>query len=149
MPHSFARVAIHLTYSTKDRHPWITNAIRGELNAYQIGILRKLGCPSIRTNAATDHAHNLFIQSKRHALDYIVEELKGSSSKWIKTKGVEFAEFYWQPGYAAFSVSEEHIERVAAYIDRQVEHHRRVTFEEEIRQFFKQYGLKMDEHFFE
>jgi len=79
-----------------------------------------------------------------------VEEVKRSSSKWIKTKVPAFADFYWQIGYAAFSVGQDNIERVAAYIEGQEEHHRTVSFEDEIRALFKQYGLKLDEeHFFD
>lgn len=150
MPHSYARVAIHLTFSTKNRKPLITAAIRPQLNAYLTGILRNLDSPSICTNSTADHAHSLFLQSRKQPLEYIVAEVKRSSSKWIKTKGEGLADFYWQLGYAAFSVGQEGIERVAAYIERQEEHHRTVSFEDEIRAFFKQYGLKLnEEHFFD
>jgi REP element-mobilizing transposase RayT len=150
MPHSYARVAIHLTFSTKNRKPLITPEIRPQLIAYVVGILRNLDSPSIKTNVVDTHAHSLFLLSKKRALDFVVEEAKRSSSKWIKTKGPAFTNFYWQIGYAAFSVGQEDIERVADYIDRQEEHHRTVSFEDEIRALFKQYGLKLDEeHFFD
>ncbi|OPZ87506.1 MAG: Transposase IS200 like protein [bacterium ADurb.Bin429] len=79
MPQSFARIAVHLTFSTKHRQPLITDAIAGELNAYLIGILRHLDCPPIRTNTATDHAHSLFFLARTHPLDFVIEQLKGSS----------------------------------------------------------------------
>ena len=149
MAHSHCRLAVHLIFSTKHRRPLITNEIRGELHAYLIGILRRLESPSIRTNTADDHAHILFLLSKKLALDYVIEEVKRSSSRWMKTKGLPFADFYWQIGYAAFSVGQDGIDQVIAYIDRQQEHHRQVSFEEEIRVLFQQYGQQLDEHFFD
>ena len=148
MSQSFARIAVHLTFSTRYRRPLITDAITGELNAYLIGILRNLDCPAIRTNTAEDHAHSLFFLSRTHPLDFIVEQLKGSSSKWIKTKGPDFADFYWQAGYAAFSVGESEIKRVAAYITGQREHHRQISFKDEIRRLFREHGLPLNEDVF-
>jgi REP element-mobilizing transposase RayT len=148
MPHSYTRNVIHLVFSTKYRRPLITDEIRGELHAYIIGILRRLDSPSLRTNTATDHSHICFLLSKTQALDYVVEEVKRSTSKWIKRKGDTFADFYWQLGYAAFSVGEAELERVLAYIDRQQEHHRQVSFQDEIRTLFREHGVALNEHFF-
>ena len=150
MSHSYSRVAIHLIFSTKYRHRMITDEIRSELHAYLIGILRHLESPSIRTNSTPEHVHSLFLLSKKHALDHVVEEVKRGSSKWIKSKDPVFADFYWQLGYAAFSVGQTGIDRVIEYIDRQQEHHRTVSFEEEVRALFHRYGEPFDEHdFFE
>ena len=57
-----------------------------------------------------------------------VEEVKTESSKWIKTKGVEFSNFYWQKGFGAFSIGQSQVEDVKRYIRSQKERHRRVTF---------------------
>jgi len=150
MSHSVARVAIHLTFSTKHRQPLLPKPIRSELNAYIVGILRNLDSPSIRTNSVDNHAHSLFMLSRRHALDYVVCEVKDGTSKWLKTKGPEFAECYWQTGYAVFSVGQTGIDRLITYIDRQEEHHLTVTYEDEIRRMCRQYGLTLDEgRFFE
>jgi hypothetical protein len=70
------------------------------------------------------------------------------SSKWIKTKGSQYANFYWQEGYAAFSVGQVGLEKVIEYIENQQKHHERVSFQEEVRQFFKWYGLELDERTF-
>jgi REP element-mobilizing transposase RayT len=56
--------------------------------------------------------------------------VKKSSSKWIKTRGRELRDFQWQDGYAAFSVSESHLERVRRYIARQKQHHKKMSFQD-------------------
>jgi len=149
MPHSYARIAIHLIFSTKYRRPIIPDDLRGELQAYIIGILRNLDSPSINTNSSSDHVHSLFLLSRKQALEHVVEEVKRGSSKLLKTKGARFADFHWQVGYAAFSVAQDDIESVSAYIDNQQEHHKQVSFTDEIRTIFEECGYPLDEHFFD
>ena len=76
-----------------------------------------------------------------------MEELKSHSSKWIKTKGVGYENFYWQDGYGAFSVNPSEINTVISYITKQTEHHRRKTFQEEYRSFLKKYNVEYDESY--
>ena len=72
---------------------------------------------------------------------------KKESSKWIKTKGEEFNNFYWQDGYAAFSVNPTQLDTVSNYIINQYEHHRNKTFQDECRSFFKKYEVEYDERY--
>lgn len=77
----------------------------------------------------------------------LVEELKSHSSKWIKTKGTTYKNFYWQIGYGAFSVNPSQIETVVAYISNQHEHHKKKTFQEEYRAILKKYNVTYDEKY--
>jgi REP element-mobilizing transposase RayT len=77
----------------------------------------------------------------------IIEELKTSSSKWIKRKGVRFRNFHWQAGYGVFSVSSSNLERVRRYVQHQEIHHRTMTFQEEFLKFLKEYGAEYDERY--
>lgn len=77
----------------------------------------------------------------------LMEELKSHSSKWIKTKGVEYSNFYWQDGYGAFSVNPSEIDRVIVYIANQHEHHRKKTFQEEYRAFLTKYNVEYEEKY--
>ena len=76
-----------------------------------------------------------------------VEDVKKSSSKWIKTHGPEFAGFAWQAGYGAFAVSESNVETVRAYIANQREHHRTKSFQEEYRTFLERHNIAFDERY--
>jgi hypothetical protein len=52
------------------------------------------------------------------------------------------AVFSWGRGYGAFSVSQSHVDQVAAYIANQETHHRKKPFGEEFEVFVKKYGLE-------
>lgn len=73
--------------------------------------------------------------------------MKSNSSKWIKTKGAEFSNFYWQNGYGAFSVNPTEIEVVKSYILNQEEHHRHADFQDEFIKFLKKYNIEYDERY--
>jgi putative transposase len=89
----------------------------------------------------------LVSQSQNLALAKLVEKVKKGSSKWIKTKGAALRRFYWQDGYAAFSVSQSKVTAVEAYTARQKEHHRKRSFREELIQFLRKYGVEYDERY--
>ena len=77
----------------------------------------------------------------------VVQEVKSHSSKWIKTKGAGYENFYWQDGYGAFSVNPSEIDIVIAYIDNQHEHHSKKTFQDEYLAFLKKYHVEYDEKY--
>jgi putative transposase len=147
MSQSLTKILIHLVFSTENRRPLIWDVIRGELQAYTIGIFKALESPSLITNFEAEHGHILFSLSKKQALAKVVEEVKKGTSKWIKSKGRDYSNFYWQGGYGAFAVSESEKEEVMRYITNQQEHHRKVTFLEELRNLFEQNGIAYDERY--
>ncbi len=147
MPQSLAKNTLHLVFSTKNRRPWLTDDVRPRLFAYLAGIFREWDSPAIEIGGFDDHVHALFVLSKNHALKKVVEEVKKSSSKWIKTIGDELAEFAWQNGYGAFSVSESSLAEVKRYIERQPEHHQRISFDEELRRLLSLHNIAFDERY--
>ena len=106
MPQSLAKNLIHLVFSTKERRPGLEDAVRQELHNYASGILKDLDSPAIIMNSVPDHVHILFNLHRTKALADVVMETKRGTSKWIKTKGNQFALFQWQNGYGAFSISQ-------------------------------------------
>lgn len=77
----------------------------------------------------------------------LLEEVKSHSSKWIKTKGEAYRNFYWQDGYGAFSVNPGETDMLIAYIANQKEHHSKKTFQEEYRSFLEKYKVEYDERY--
>lgn len=145
MPQSLATVLIHAVFSTKDRTPCLTPEIRQELHPYIVGVLANIGCPSIQTGGVEDHVHVLFRLSRRMSLAQVIEKTKTSTSKWIKTKGAR--DFSWQAGYGAFSVGPTEAGRVVAYIKGQEEHHRKISFQDELRGMLREAELEFDERY--
>ena len=147
MPQSLARLHIHLVFSTKNRERIITDDVRSPLHAFMATVLQNLGCAPVLINSVEDHAHLLFDLARTISISQAVEDVKKSSSKWIKTQGPEFAGFAWQAGYGAFAVSESNVETVRAYIANQREHHRAKTFQEEYRAFLERHNVAFDERY--
>ena len=98
-------------------------------------------------NSVADPVHLLFNMGRTVTLAQVVEDVKKSSSKWIKTQGPVLADFAWQAGYGAFSVSESNVPKVANYIRNQEEHHRVKTFQEEYREFLQKHQIEFDEQY--
>jgi putative transposase len=148
MSQSLVKNLVHLVYSTKHRKSWISKDKQEALWAYQAGIFHNWDSPALVIGGVEDHLHALFSLSKNHALKKIVEEVKKSSSKWMKTdEGTGNQAFQWQSGYAAFSVSQSNVDQVRKYIEEQAEHHRTMTFQEELRELFRRHGIEFDERY--
>ncbi|HYG77237.1 MAG TPA: IS200/IS605 family transposase [Planctomycetota bacterium] len=147
MGQSLANVLIHLVFSTKNREPFITETIEPELYRYMAEIFKQLNSPALIIGGTADHTHSLFTLSRTQTLADVVEEVKKSSSKWIKTKGREFQTFQWQTGYGVFSIGQSNVAALRSYIQKQKEHHRKVSFQDEYRLFLKKYGIVYDERY--
>ena len=147
MPQSLAAVYVHLIFSTKNRSPLIRPQVEEELYKYLAGTLRNLDSPMLCAGGAEDHIHILLRLSRKIDLASLVEAIKTGSSKWIKTKGNEYREFFWQAGYGAFSIGQSGIEQLKRYIARQREHHRKKTFQQEYREFLRKYEIEYDERY--
>ena len=148
MPQSLSRILVHIVFSTKDRKPFLKDKrVRGELHGYLHGVLERLACPSLEINSVDDHIHILCVLSRKIAVMKLVEEIKTSTSKWIKTKGDLFRGFQWQGGYGAFSIGQSLVVPTRRYISNQKEHHRKKSFQEEFRGFLDRYEIKYDERY--
>lgn len=138
---------LHIVFSTKHRSPLIHPPIEEELHSYLGGICNKLECHVLKVGGYTDHIHILCMLSKKIALITLMEELKSHSSKWIKTKGAGYEQFYWQDGYGAFSVKPSDVDKVVRYIVNQHEHHGKKCFQDEYCAVLEQYQVEYDERY--
>lgn len=138
---------LHIVFSTKHRNPLIIDEVESELYGYIGATCKRLECHPIRINGYKDHIHILCMLSRKIALMELLEEIKRSSSKWIKTRHQAMKNFYWQDGYGAFSVNPSEVDRVIKYIENQKEHHAKKTFKEEFRLILKKYQVEFDERY--
>ncbi len=147
MGQSLVKNYLHIVFSTKYRQPLIDDKVEVELYAYLGGLCKKLECYPVKIGGYTDHIHILCMLSKKIALMKLLEEVKSHSSKWIKTKGIEYQNFYWQDGYGAFSVNPAELDVVIYYIKNQKSHHRSNSFQDEYRSILKKYDVDYDEKY--
>ena len=94
-----------------------------------------------------DHVHILLDLGKSHPPSKIVEKLKRESSKFVKTLGPKYQDFYWQRGYGMFSVSPTHRDACERYVRNQEEHHRSKSYREELIEFFQRYQIEYDDRY--
>ena len=147
MAQSLVQNYLHIIFSTKHRQPLIFKNVQDELYNYMGGICNNLECQPLKLGGYSDHIHVLCMLSKKITLIKLIEDIKSSSSKWMKTKSESLKNFYWQDGYGAFSVNPTQVEIVKGYIENQERHHTKQTFQDEYRAFLKKYNVPFDERY--
>ncbi len=148
MPQSLAKILVHIVFSTKKRHPFLTDRhIRDEMHAYLGGTCNDLKCHVLKVGGNADHVHILCALSRNVTIAQLVGDIKRASSKWIKTKGKLLTKFAWQGGYGVFSVGKSEVARLKHYIGEQEEHHKKRTFQDEYRLFMGSYEVEYNERF--
>jgi putative transposase len=119
MAHSYTNLLYHLVFSTKEREPWLDDAIRPTLFKLLGGILKEEGGTPFIINGVAD--------------------------AWVHRTCPGLEVFSWQAGYGAFTVSQSKVETVRTYIENQEEHHRRIPFQDELRALLRKHGQEVDE----
>jgi len=147
MSQSFVQIYTHIVFHTKDNLKLIREDIENELFSYLGGILKNLKSIPLQIGGTSDHIHILCTLPKTMAPADLVEEIKKSSSKWIKTKGENYRNFYWQDGYGGFSVSNSGVETVKRYILNQKKHHEKVSFMDEYKTLLEAYGISFEDRY--
>ncbi len=147
MAQSLSQVYVHITFSTKNRAFLIDGDIENELYSYLAEICNNLKCNAKKVGGYKDHIHILCLLSRQITQSDLLEKIKKHSSKWIKTKGEKYKNFYWQEGYGIFSVNPSEIDKVVEYIENQKKHHTKKTFQQEFLAFLKKYKVDYDERY--
>lgn len=147
VPQSLSYVLVHVVFSTRERRPWLSDAIRPQMHTYLATGIGQSQNICVRVGGVDDHVHLALFLSRVESLARVVERAKVSSSKWIKTQSPDYARFAWQRGYAVFSVGLSDRAALVRYIDNQEAHHRQRDFQAEMRAMFAKYDVGYDERF--
>ena len=118
MAQSLSNVLIHTVFSTKDRCPHIIPALQPEMHAYLAKICQSLGCFVFKIGGVEDHVHLFTTLPRTLSQSSFIEEIKTSSSKWIKGKHSDLKTFSWQRGFGIFSICPTHINALIHYITK-------------------------------
>ena len=122
----------------------LTPDLRVRVFPYMGGIIRELSGVALLINGVSDHVHILASLPATAAPADFVGKLKANSSKWVHENFPEHRAFAWQLGYSAFSVSVSQKQGVLDYIAGQEEHHRKVSFQEELISFLKKHEIEYE-----
>jgi putative transposase len=144
---SLAKILLHLVFSTKNRDRWINESIQLGLFSYLAGACRAVGSKAYRVGGTVDHVHIACTLPRTLTVSKLLEELKKSSSAWVKHHDDNLRSFAWQAGYGAFSLGESQLPQLIRYIDNQDEHHRLRTFQDEFKELLNRYAIEYDERY--
>ena len=140
MSNAYVQNIMHITFHVKeDCAIDVTDIPR--LSDYIGGIVKNLGGTLIAAGGIWSHIHLLVTVPKTLSLADYIMKIKANSSRWLKTLGSNYRAFSWQDGYGAFSVSASKVEAVRGYIASQAEHHRKISYREEVETFFGAYNM--------
>ncbi len=98
MPQSLSQVILHIVFSTKERRPWLDPEIRPRLHAYLATVCRDRDCQAYRVGGTADHVHLATRLARTISQAELLEQIKKTSSVWMKQQGGRYAGFYWQGG---------------------------------------------------
>ncbi|MBK8267374.1 MAG: IS200/IS605 family transposase [Planctomycetes bacterium] len=141
---TYTQIIYHIVFSTKNRRPTLVADRREDLFRYIWGIIKNNHGHLYRINGIEDHLHILTSLHPTICLADLVKDIKTESSKWIKENNI-FSDFdYWQDGYAAFTHSSEQKSPLIEYIKNQQEHHRVLSFEDELKRILQEAGVEYD-----
>jgi putative transposase len=146
---TYTQILYQIVFSTKKRERTFIKDNRKELFTYIWGILQKKKCHLYRINGVEDHLHIITYLHPTIALSDLIKDIKVASSGYIKEKAL-FPDFTaWQEGYGAFTYSIKDKDRLIEYVKNQEEHHKTLTYKEELIALLNEHGVKFDEKYLE
>lgn len=144
---SYISAYFHCVFSTKDRRPFITPALRERLWPFLGGIARQHNMKAIEIGGVEDHVHILLSLPSTMPIAKALQLIKGGSSKWVHETFPDQRLFQWQIKYGAFGVSVSQLENAMQYIKKQEVHHRKMSFQEEFLKLLKRHKIEYDERY--
>ena len=147
MANTYTQIHIQFVFAVKHRDGLIHASFKDELYQYISGIIKNNNHKLLAINGMPDHVHVLVGMRPTQSVSDLLQDIKGSSSKWINDKKFLRVRFEWQEGYGAFSYAKSEVNSVIRYIQNQEEHHRTKSFREEYLMMLKDFDVEFDERY--
>jgi putative transposase len=145
--HTYVSNLTHCVFSTKHRQKPITPELETRLWPYMSGIAREKNMKAISIGGTDDHIHMLLSLPATISVAKAVQLIKGGSSKWVHDQFRQYRDFGWQEGYCAFTIGISQADETISYIQKQKEHHRKTSFQDEFLKILKKHGIEYDERY--
>ena len=147
MANTYTQIHVQFVFAVKYRNGLIIPSLKEELYQYISGIIKHHNHKLLAINGMPDHIHIFIGMRPTQSISDLMQDIKGSSSKWINEKKFLKVKFEWQEGYRAFSYSKSHVDNVINYIKNQEEHHKKESFRDEYLNFLKRFEVEYDEKY--
>ena len=147
MANTYTQIHLQFVFAVKYRNGLIHASFKEELYKYISGIIKENNHKLLAINGMPDHLHIFIGMRPSQSISDLLQDIKGSSSKWINEKKFLKVKFEWQEGYGAFSYSKSHVNDVINYIQNQESHHKKESFRDEYLKFLKVFEIEYDERY--
>lgn len=147
MANTYSQCYVHLVFAVKHREALIQKTWKDELEKYITGIIQNHKHKLLAIGAMPDHIHIFIGYNLSHLIPDLVEEIKTSSSAWIKKNRLSKFKFEWQKGYGAFTHARSQLDTVIKYVLTQEEHHQKISFREEYLDMLRKNDIQFEEKY--
>lgn len=144
MANTYNQIHVQFVFAVKHRNGLIQTSFKEELHKYIAGIIKFHNHKLLAINGMPDHLHILIGMRPTQSISDLMQDIKGSSSKWINQNKFLKVKFEWQEGYGSFSYSKSQVNIIIDYIKNQEQHHANKTFQEEYIEFIKIFEVEYD-----
>jgi putative transposase len=141
---SYIRIWLHCVWTTKNRIPFLRDEIRNKVIYHIRENAKGKGIYIDHINGHIEHLHALISLGGKQDISKIMQLIKGESSFWINKSKLTSMRFEWQDDFYSVSIGMSQIETLRQYIRNQVEHHKVITFEEELEKIIREYKLRKE-----
>jgi REP element-mobilizing transposase RayT len=132
---------VHSVWTTKKRISYLSDQIRDIVISHICETAKSKDIYIDHINGYYEHLHALISLGRDQDIADIMQRIKGESSYWINKNKLTRLKFEWQDDYYAVSVGLNQLDNLREYIRRQVQHHQKITLQDELDKLFEEYGL--------
>lgn len=147
MANTYTQIHLQFVFAVKYRDGLIHSSFKDELYQYITGIIKNHNHKLLAINGMPDHVRILVGMRPTQSVSNLMQDIKGSSSKWINEKRFLKVKFEWQEGYGAFSYAKSQVNTVVNYIKNQEQHHAVRSFNQEYLEFLAEFEVVYDERY--
>lgn len=133
---SFLSIWVHSVWTTKNRIPFLREDIFEQVRQHILDNAAVKGIFIDRLNGDPKHLHALISLGGSQDISNVMRLIKGESSFWINKNRMTRLRFEWQDDFWSVSIGKNDLQRLRNYIDKQKEHHMKVTTDEEFIDLF-------------
>jgi len=145
---TYTQILYQIVFGTYDYTPFLNAENESLLFGYIAGILKKKSCHSYIVGGASNHIHIITHLHPTVALAFVVKDIKLASHKMMSEKSRTFSHFSgWQVGYSSFTYHISSKAKLIRYVENQREHHRVVSFKDELTELLKEHSVDFNEDY--
>ncbi len=145
---TYTQILYQVVFGSKDYTVFLTKLNQDILYNYIAGILWNKKCHPHIIRGNNNHIHIVLDLHPTLALSYLIKDIKMASHEMMKREKSAFERFPgWQVGFGAFTYSQSNKNALIQYVNNQENHHRKISFKEEVMALCKEHGVECNEKY--